>query len=765
MKHPDFEFETQRLEETITHIEHTITAVEDYRVKYKDNIKSAMSNLDYQESSTNYIEVLMNTQFVEIADRNYDQLLRARKKPYFARIDFKQEDNEKIEKLYIGKTSLLKDGSFTPMVIDWRAPIASLYYEGRLGECSYESEGDVYKGELSLKRQIAIENGRLENFIDVDITTNDAFLQASLEASADQRLKDIASTIQAEQNRVIRANMRRPLIVQGVAGSGKTTIALHRIAYFIYTYEKHFKPESFMIIAPNRLFINYISEVLPELGVEKVKQTTFVDFMTELIGKKIQLLDRHQKLMTLVHENDASLTASMRSNTAFKGSLGYKEGIESYLKHLEKNLTPSVHFEFFGEVVTSRVEIRQLFLENFSYLPFNKRIHEIKRLLTTRLKAHYKKTVDETSERYNLAIDRILKKEDAGEERRTQVVTLMDERDALLGKMAHAYKTAVKSYMARFPVYDPFQVHYTFNHSADLLKTYFGSTLSDEQIAYHIALTESLSKRKVYELEDLAALLYIKHRIQGFESPVEVTTLVIDEAQDFSLFQFFVLKHVLKTPRLTLLGDLSQGIHDYRGIQNWDEVMTQVFDGDEPSYMTLVQSYRTTVEIMDLANRVLASLKNPGLIYAQPVIRHGDAPNYFVYEKRDHLISQLHERINRYHHQGYRSIAIICKDLSECKAIKRLMSQKGSVNIKILDEKEEHYSAGVILVPSYFAKGLEFDVVLITALDAYYGISALEIKLLYVAMTRALHRLDILTMEGHLPLMDELMIAEKGIQD
>ena len=194
--------------------------------------------------------------------------------------------------IYIGKTSLLREGAFTPLVVDWRAPVANLYYEGRLGENTYESEGDIYEGELLLKRQIAIENAQLVDFIDVDITTNDAFLQASLEASADKRLKDIASTIQAEQNRVIRANMRRPLIVQGVAGSGKTTIALHRIAYFIYTYEKTFNPETFMILAPNRLFINYISEVLPELGVEKVKQTTFIDFMSELIGKKINLVDR-----------------------------------------------------------------------------------------------------------------------------------------------------------------------------------------------------------------------------------------------------------------------------------------------------------------------------------------------------------------------------------------------------------------------------------------------------------------------------------------
>ncbi|HSN65722.1 MAG TPA: DNA helicase, partial [Fusibacter sp.] len=207
-KHPDYETEVKRLEETSLHIEHTITAVENYRRHYSDNIKDAMSDMDVQESSANYINVMINTQFVQIADKNYDNLIRAQKKPYFARIDFIAKGSDKRERFYIGKTSLLREGEFTPLVVDWRAPVANLYYEGRLGENTYESEGDVYVGDLLLKRQIAIENAQLVDFIDVDITTNDAFLQASLEASADKRLKDIASTIQAEQNRVIRANMR-----------------------------------------------------------------------------------------------------------------------------------------------------------------------------------------------------------------------------------------------------------------------------------------------------------------------------------------------------------------------------------------------------------------------------------------------------------------------------------------------------------------------------------------------------------------------------
>lgn len=765
-KHPDYETEVKRLEETSLHIEHTITAVENYRRHYSDNIKDAMSDMDVQESSSNYINVMINTQFVQIADKNYDNLIRAQKKPYFARIDFVAKGSDKRERFYIGKTSLLREGEFTPLVVDWRAPVANLYYEGRLGENTYESEGDVYVGELLLKRQIAIENAQLVDFIDVDITTNDAFLQASLEASADKRLKDIASTIQAEQNRVIRANMRRPLIVQGVAGSGKTTIALHRIAYFIYTYEKTFNPETFMILAPNRLFINYISEVLPELGVEKVKQTTFIDFMSELIGKKINLVDRNQKLMDLIHANGANLQsneseAMMLWHTAFKGSLAFKDGIEAYMANIEKHFTPSEHFTFQGKVLATRGEIRSLFLESYQYMALHKRVHEIKKILTARLKQVYKEGASVIESRYDDKIDQILRKEEPGDERRQRVVALMDARDRKIEEMKVENKFAVKKYMDLFPKLDFLSAYHDLMSNPEQMKTTFGHILSDAQIQYHTTLAKSLQTINKFELEDLSALLYIKHRLHGFDEPVEITTLVIDEAQDFSTFQFFILKHVLKTPRLTLLGDLSQGIHAYRGTTSWASVMEEVFADDQPSYMTLEQSYRTTVEIMTLANKVLTQLNDPSTIYAKPVIRHGDAPTVNAFMNPSTLLKELEKKVDTLQGKGYKSIAIICKTRDACTVVKKAFDKNKRHAVKILDEKEEHYSAGVILVPSYFAKGLEFDAVVIVTLDERYTDHPLDVKLLYVAMTRSLHQLDVYCMAGSIPVLDTLNVVSE----
>lgn len=742
------QIEQERLALTIEHIDKTLQHVEAYRRLYKDNIKDAMSDLDTQESSQNYINVLINTQFVEIANKNYDNLVKARNKPYFARIDFKEKDSNVEEAFYIGKTSILKEGEFTPLVVDWRAPISNLYYEGRLGHNTYESEGDLYEGDLLLKRQITIESGKLMSYMDVDITTNDVFLQASLEASADQKLKDIASTIQAEQNRVIRASMRRPLIVQGAAGSGKTTIALHRIAYFIYTYEKSFNPDNFLIIAPNRLFINYISEVLPELGVENVKQTTYVDFVFQCLGFKVKLEAHHFKLMTLIKSSvDSKTKERILWRASFKGTLIYKEGIERYLDLIEKNYTPSLSFVFFDTIIATRTEIRRLFLDDFKYLPMMRRVEEIKKVLTHRLKHLYPQLIENTTQKYNQEMDEILRKETPGEARRTRIVDLMATRDNILSEIKQHYKTAVKNFMQHFPKLETRSIFDALIMDQNELLKYFGQEIGTEFLEHLVAHAWEQRSINHYEIEDLPALLMIQFRLYGFKEPMNISTLVIDEAQDFSLFQIYILKKVLNTSRITLLGDLSQGIHGYRGVNQWEELLQFVFKEDQPNFMTLEQSYRTTVEIMNLANRVLETLEEPNTIYAKPVIRHGVEPKINFFRDKTNCLIEMEHAIETLKAKGYKSIAVICKTKEACMMVKKHLDQHKRHGAKILDEKVEQYNAGVIIVPSYFAKGLEFDAVLILTLEETYTQHPLDVKLLYVAMTRALHVLNIFAIE------------------
>ena len=267
--------------------------------KEKLKLKSVIAQLTKEEeiltdnlSSTNKEfskDDYVRAHLVYLGHKKIQDIKQIKDKPYFARIDFTEDNSNQLEKLYIGKISVLDSSTQNPIIIDWRAPISNLYYDGRIGKSSYDSPDGVIEGNISLKRQYFIENQILEKYSDIDLKATDELLQVALEQKADDRLKNIVATIQGEQNAIIRADINKPLIVQGVAGSGKTTIALHRIAYLIYKYEKEFDPDNFMIIAPNKFFLNYISNVLPDLGVENVKQYTFEDLAKEIKKKKLKI--------------------------------------------------------------------------------------------------------------------------------------------------------------------------------------------------------------------------------------------------------------------------------------------------------------------------------------------------------------------------------------------------------------------------------------------------------------------------------------------
>lgn len=764
--HSNYREEVERLEYTVDYIKNTIDATEKYKDMYKGNIKQAMIELDYLDSSLSYINILVNTQFMEMAERNYHNLVKVKDKPYFARIDFKKNGSSQADELYIGKASLLKAEDNSPLIIDWRSPVANLYYEGRLGEESYKSQTDLIDGELLLKRQFTIEKAQLENIFDIDITTTDEFLQASLEANADNKLKDIASTIQAEQNRVIRAAMDKPLIVQGAAGSGKTTIALHRIAFFIYTYEQTFDPENFMIIAPNRLFMDYISQVLPELGVERVKQTTYTDFAEELIGRKYRLANVNEKLIRImkskeVHSEEMEL---YRWVTSYKSSLEVKVLIDRYIREIENEFPPNEDFIIYDTVLLDSKTINKIFLEELNYLPIYARIKELKKSLSNKLKYNKADMLKAIEKSYDIKINHLRGNVEESEERRQQIVELIDKRDQALKNFNNESKKIVKAYLEKFPKKDLFDYYLELMTDESRLLKYGGESISQKQADYLSKQTKEHLENKKLELEDYALLVYLKHRLFGFEKKLEAKSVVIDEAQDFSIFQIYVLREILNTNMFTLLGDLSQGIHSYRGVRNWKDVLDLVFANTNPNYMTLVQSYRTTVEVMNLANEVIKQLDNEGTVLAKPVIRHGDKPEFKTFRETAEMIKTLEDRVIEMQGKDYKSTAIICKSIEECKAVKKLLDKNKRIHADVIDENDNAYRAGVMLIPSYISKGLEFDVVIIVNHKEKYLKNDLDIKLLYVAMTRTLHRLFILAEEGCMGTLmgveDEFFLGE-----
>lgn len=757
LTHPDYKIELEKLNYTLKYLK----VYDENILKSKQKIDNAVEYAITHYNSDNaeqFNELIINTNLQESMAQKIKDLAKSHSKPYFARVDFKENSNNKFHRLYIGKISLYNEKVQDFIVLDWRAPISNLYYEGRLGKASYNCPEGEINGEIQLKRQYTIENSQLQEIYDIDITTNDDFLQACLGSSKDNRLKDIVSTIQAEQNRVIRADMWKPLIVQGAAGGGKTTIALHRIAYLLYAYEKSFSPKNFMIVAPNRFFLSYISEVLPELGVENVKQTTFEDFAMEIISKKLKIKENYEKLSLFVNntEDNSTKISNIKKVSEFKSSIIFKNLVEAYTSEIEKNFIPKENFSVDTFTLLTYEELNYLFLHEYKTLPFMKRINEIKKHLVNNLKYQKPSILKFVQDKYDRKIDKLRDSMKDSTERRKLIIDIADKRDSLIEKIKKESKTLISNYLSKIKPLTALE-YYNLLINDEALFYELGKKLTDKETLNSTRIySKDILHKDLVEIEDLAPIMYIKYLIYGLEDNLAIRHMIIDEAQDYSLFQLYVLKKVINTSSFTILGDLCQGIYSFRGIQSWNDVSKYVFGDVDSSFLTLEQSYRTTIEIMESANSVIKYLKNNNLPSAKPVIRHGD--KVIVIEKNtfEEIALDIIDKIDRLKEYGYKSAAIICKTFEECKKIKTLI-KNSKIPSNLISGNEKEFKGGVVVVPSYLVKGLEFDMVILANASANeYKEDELDIKLLYIAMTRPLHKLFIYSLGKRCEMLKDL---------
>ncbi|MBS4174966.1 RNA polymerase recycling motor HelD [Bacillus sp. FJAT-49736] len=750
--HPDYQDELERLAFTKKYMGIVIQASESNEENFKENMKQALEGMDLKDSSFGYMSMLTNSNLLR---RTADEVKRLRKfesKPYFAKINFLREETNQEEILYIGKVSLFDKETQMPIIVDWRSPVANLYYDGRLGDVSYVAEGEEYSGYLSLKRQFIIENGELEDIRDIDLTTNDELLQMSLANSSSNRLTEIVSTIQEEQNNVIRADLNKPIIVQGAAGSGKTTIALHRLSYFIYTYADHFTPNQLMILAPNRLFIDYISEVLPELGVENIHQTTFVDYVLKCIGKKIKLTHPDEKLLKIMNR-EIQKPELTRWLSAFKGSLQFRDIIDRYLQDILKTLVPQEDFYVSKFRLYSAKKIRKLMTYEYEYLPYYQRVEKIKRVLQNHVRTEKKTMIERITNFYDNKLEKALYSKADPNTRRKYVSKALDKKDEALKEIQKEVKTAVNTYIKQIPKYDLFHYYRELVTKPEVFSEYASGMLSEEQIDFFCNYQFSLYAQRSYEVEDLAAMLYLQGKLFGIDKMLRVKNVVIDEAQDYSYFQLFALKSVLETDMFTIVGDLAQGIHSYRGINDWSIVYKEIFP--RASYKTLQKSYRTTIEIMNAANEILKLLQLQ-LPTVEPVVRHSHKPLFIETSSDKTTIEKICSEIEKMYLDGLKTVAVIGKTNNECKKLVKLFGQYSKLPIQHLKENEEINKDKVVIVSSHLSKGLEFDVVIVCTMDEAFEANEIDIKLLYVSMTRPLHRLMLFGKNKSCFLLDKI---------
>lgn len=688
---------------------------------------------ELRKSDMNYtMEDIAKGEVLLTRVKKLENIKKIKNVPYFARMDFKEE-NRDLEKLYIGKISILDNKTAEPIIVDWRAPISNLYYEGKIGSAEYECLGKKIKGDILLKRQYIIEKKQLKKYIDINVTGNDELLQNALEEKADDRLKNIVATIQDEQNKIIRAKINSPLIVQGVAGSGKTTIALHRIAYLIYNYEKEFKPEEFMIIAPTKFFLNYISNILPDLGVNNVKQCTFEDFAYDVIGKKLKISDSNEKLVIIVNKEFDDINKGkidiMIKEAKYKSSIKFKKIVDDYLLQIENNYIPKNDFYFKDYEIMSYNNINKLFKETYKMYNYNDRIKEIEKNLISELKKKSLLIIDDIRKKRSKELQNL-----TGENR----IKVFDKYEKIIKLLEKDYKKIVKQYLNQISKKDCIQYYKEF------IDGYLQN--SDEVMIYLKKNTSNNLQKNEISFEDLAPIMYIQYKIFGIKEKCKIKHVVVDEAQDYGEFQFDILKQILNSNSMTILGDIAQGVHYYRGIENWRKFIDVEFKNVKTVYTTLNKTYRTTKEIMEVANNVINKLpefEKEYIVLGEPVIDRKNSVNIKKNKNIDELISSINNRINEYLQNDYKSIAIIGKDMNECEEIEKKL-RKTRKDIKLIKGKDSEYNSGISVIPSYLAKGLEFDCVIISnANEEKYTYSSLDIKLLYVTITRAMSKLDI----------------------
>lgn len=725
MEKLEFEKEKKKLEQTI------------------DIVKQILQdeNLDLKKLYNDFVGD--REELWKIADQkklHINNLEVAKDKPYFARVDFVSEADGKISTIYIGKNGVMKNTDI--IVTDWRAPISSLYYDAEVGKCGYEAPNGRINGEMLLKRQYEIEKGELQEYFDVNLVSNDGLLQKYLNDNNDARLKSIVSTIQKEQNDVIRKKISNNIIVQGVAGSGKTTVALHRIAYLVYNYINSIKENQYLVIGPNPVFLKYIKSVLPELDVDGVEQCTYEMFAKKYIDEDININPSNRKVI-------ANISGKSKNNIdKFKCSMKYKDMVEQFL---------GVYFH--------RITAKPLMLGNFQVLSSEE--------IESSFKLTENSFYNNLSNRIELTIDRLCS---LIENKQSELITKYGDYSFELFKttVTDEEKKKLRNMFSKDRIEISKNCRSTlrkyFNKSkANATKLYklFLNTISEFDIYSYPYLSELKKetmkniKTNSYDFEDLASLIYIKRVISPDKDYNKIRHVVIDEAQDLGEFNFYSLKSTLPSATFSIFGDLAQSIYDYRGINSWEDVNKSMFKNNG-NVINFNKSYRTTAEIMNVADDVAESI---GLGRSDLVVRHGDEVNVSFMEEEKNIPEYIAKKINEYKEKGYKTIAVISKtDLLSNYMNDDLFAlgihiPNVSENDDLSDERFR-----ICTISNQLAKGLEFDAVIINNANEniYSSSNPLDMKLLYVAITRALHELDIVyTGEVSKPLENHL---KKNIQ-
>ncbi|MCQ6276123.1 UvrD-helicase domain-containing protein [Bacillus sp. V3B] len=747
--------EQQRIDRVIVEIDHIMKRLQIHGKGVKSDTlelrktfwQDVTVNLDEPDDVVEtFTSIKQQAELLSERERSHGQihtqlkiLTKLKESPYFGRIDFKEQGEKVAESIYLGIASVMDRNEEQFLIYDWRAPISSLYYDFPPGPAAYGTPEGEISGKMELKRQYIIRNGNIVSMFDTGITIGDELLQEVLGHNASTQMKSIVATIQREQNQIIRNEKSKLLVVQGVAGSGKTSAALQRVAYLLYRNRHTLSSENIMLFSPNSLFNSYVSTVLPELGEENMKQTTFQEYLDRQLGAQYKVEDPFSQLEFLLNEEEKSIYYRTRmASIRFKGSLQFKSYIDQFLDSIDLGGLYFKDIIFRSTVIVSKMDILDQFYQLDSSFSIPNRIQMVQDWIIKQLRRQAKKE---------------LRKSWVEEE-----IQFLEKEDYL-----EAYNAHKKKYEHQNETFDDFEQEQKFlmkqvvnREMKPLIKSVKRLRFIDLKKIYRQLFAEKPDKgyndplewsricqisltaleKNILPYEDATPLLYLKDRIEGKKANLSLRYVFIDEAQDYSPFQFAYLKELFPYSKMTLLGDMNQAIFLH------SKEMVSIFEVDsekEKETIVLTRSYRSTKQIVEFTRGLTIAGER-----IEPFNRDGKKPTLTRVNNAVEWKKKVQKRIRELREFGYQTIAIIGKTASETKFAFEMLSDE--IDGFLMEKGSIHYEKGIVFIPAYLAKGIEFDaVIMYNASQQNFG-RELERELFYTACTRAMHELHLFSL-------------------
>ncbi len=707
-----------------------------------------------------FTSIKQQTELLSERERSHRQfyqqmknLERLKHSPYFGRVDFLEKGEKYTDQIYLGITSLMDEKDENFIIYDWRAPISSLYYDYAPGPAEYPTPEGLIKGNMELKRQFIIRDGWIKGMFETGVTIGDEVLLEVLGNQANTQMKSIVSTIQKEQNQIIRNEKSKILIVQGVAGSGKTSAALQRVAYLLYRYRNTISAENIMLFSPNTMFNSYVATVLPELGEENMKQTTFQAYLEHRLADQFRIEDPFTQIEYILKDRKDPLYQIRIKGIQYKSSLSFKKLLDDYVSSLTSKGIIFNDIIFRGQPIINANQIKKYFYSLDSTISIPNRMQIVSEWLLKKLKRFEKL---ERTKDWVIAESELLDREDylkvynkLQKDNRFNQNTFddYDREEQLLAKFVvkrslKPLKKAVKhlSFINIKEIY--LQMLRWSNHQEN------NSYLLPEEWNQIIEQTIHFIQGDVLSYEDTTPYLYLQDSIEGTRTDTMIRHLFIDEAQDYSPFQFAYFKLLFPNSRMTILGDINQTI--YTHAMNDTTIFSGEIDfSEKQERIQLMRSYRSTKQIVEFTKGLISGGEK-----IEAFNRHGEMPTLTEVNNVENLHSNIVNRAKALQQNGHKTIAIICKTAEESKDVFEAL--KNQLPVKLVGSKTREFDHGILIIPTYLAKGIEFDGVIIynCSIEQYNQDSVRN--LFYTACTRAMHELHLFSLGEKSPFFENV---------